>query len=268
MFFNKKDSEKNVLPFIDGLTFPIEKIFAYFREFALLICSVSLITSLLIIWLQSSFFCDKMMDEIPVCSYSSVRLIVFLLCIWFLSAMVYNRWQMIFAENYKFLDTFKKSVLKKDLKAGFILFLHFICWCSVLGGLFWLNIRKPVADWRIEAAFFVGVSLLIIVTLLLLLNFAVFQHFFKGGRFFAINKTFLVIFDNMHKPVTWFLIYFLIVVFLLKEALSSVFYNQSIVGDFRVFLMSFCSSLIFYFVVTLISGSLFYQEQQLFGEEK
>lgn len=268
MFFDKKNKEKSVLPFLEGLAFPLEKIFSNFREFAMLICSASLVTTAFCYWLMLSFSCEKYAGDVPICSYSPYRMVVFLLLILFLEAAVYSRWQSIFSENMKFLDTFKKEFFFKDLKAMLILFLYFIFWCGVIGGLFWLDIRKPVADWHMEALFFVGVSSIIIISILFLFNFAVFQHFFKGGKFFAINKTFIPIFDNIYKPFTWFLIYFLVIVILLKQVFAYVFYNSNISGDFATVLKSFCFSAIFYIIVALLSGSLFYQEKQLFAEEK
>lgn len=265
MLFNK--NEKKVLPFVDGLTFPIEKIISHFKEFLLLICSASLISSILNYWLFKSFSCTQ--DELGYsCTYSYFRAIILLLFGWYLSAAVYNRWQAVFADGKKLAETFNKEYFMKDAKAGFILLLYLVAWGMVLGGLYWLNIRVPNKDWRIETAFFMAVSFGILVFLFALLNFSVFQHFFRGGRFFAINKTFFPIFDNLYKPFAWFMIYLLIVTILLKQVFTYVFYNQHFSEGIRFCLNSFSFSAVYYTIVVFLSASLFFQERDLFAEDK
>lgn len=267
----KKSDEKNILPFIEGLIFPMAMINSHLKDFFKLTGCAACITSLITILIGRSNYCgmNQGLDTFycPFNSYAIYFVPISFLLVFLVSGFVYNKWQLIFSKNMSFLASIKEKAYIKDLKASGYLLLYLLFW-GVLGiGMFLLDRRVPNPNWIIELMFFMLVSLSILLAVILLFNFVVFQHSLNGGKVFLINKTFLPIFDSMYKLMFWFLIYFVIFIYLLKMAML-VFADKSFPVWFNLLFGEISFYFVVYSMITVFSATLFYQEKALFREEK
>ena len=270
MMNTKKSGKKNGLSFIEGLTFPIIMINSHLRDFLKLTGFAALFTSFITVIIGRSNYCgmNQGLANTLYCPFSSYAVffvpISFLLVI-LVSGFVYNRWQLIFSKNMSFSSAIKEKAIVNDFKASGYLLFYILLWGVFVVGLFLLDKRVPNPDWHKELMFFVFVSLMILLGIVLLFNFVVFQHSLSGGKFFLINKTFLPVFDNVYKIMFWFFIYFFIFVYLLKIVLL-VFADKSFPIWFNILFGEISFYFVVYSLVAIFSAALFYQEKALFGK--
>jgi len=269
-FMNNKENKKNVLPFVEGLTFPLNSVAEHSKVFFLLVSCVSFFVSLFVVLSGHSLYCE-LSPEIGAyifCSDSLATSLSALIVTFMGMVFVFNRWQIGLSDkNLGFVDLLRLKCFKKDMKAAAVILLYIGLWVIVSMGIYFLNVRKPTPDWHMELAFFVLVSSIIVFAIILLLNFVVFQHFLQGGSFFALNKTFWIIFDNIYKPISWFFIYFIIFAYITKVLLGVVF-NNGLPLWLSVFVSEFFCYFVVYSIIAVFSASLYFQEKKLFIEDK
>lgn len=260
-------TKENFVSLIDGLLYPLIAIDKNLKSFFLLDCFVSFVVSLTTVLVGRSFFCSLDVGGV-YCAENLLALFVSGCVSFWGIAFFYNRWQVIISEKKNFFEAIKEKHLKKDLKTLIVVFIYVLAWVALGLGVFLLEKRRPVEDWRMELLFFVCVSLVMIAAIFILLNFVVFQHFLNGGSFFAIRRTFWVVFDNVYKPIVWFFIYFLIFWFLCHVSRGFFETKKVLPMWLSAFVNEFFLYFNFCFLTSIIASSLFYQEKVLFSEEE
>lgn len=267
-----KTDKKSILPFIEGLTFPMTMISNHWKDFLRLVGFAAVITSFITIFMGRSNYCGLLQGlEIsfycPFSSYAAYLIPISFFVVMFFSGFVYNRWQLIFAKNMDFSAAIKEKCRKKDIKSACFLFMYILFLILLGAGLLALDRRIPNPNWQIELMFFVAVSLSILAMVILLFNFVIFQRMLSGGSFLEIKKTFMPLFDNIYKIVCWFFIYFFIFIYLLRNVVL-VFADKSFPIWFNIIFGEISFYFVIYSVVAVFSGAMFYQEKNLFSEEK
>jgi small-conductance mechanosensitive channel len=214
------------------------------------------------------YFCSfsPEISEYIFCSKAWWNVLIHYFSILFLLAYFISRWQVIFAENKNFKEVVKTKMLKQDGKSLLVVFIFFLLWAVIGIGAAYLHIRQPNPNWLIELAVFIPVSLCMIFAVILLFNFVIFQHFLQGGCFFALNKTFWPIIDNIYKYMIWFLIYILLFSFLFQQAFSIVSWGGLFLEG-RIFVTEFCVYFLIYTITALFIASLDYQEKIFFDDK-
>ncbi len=269
MFLIKDDENKANFSFIKGLVYPLMTTSDNMKNFLMLTCFFSLITTVISLSLGRAFMCglEYSFDaEVGVfCSFSVfnqvLSVLVNLVCI----SLYVNRVGMIKEKQEKNFWFLQRQGVKKELKSFFVVCLFLLFWGIICGLGYLLKIRQPVADWKIEISIFAIASLGMIVFIFLLLDFVVFVHWLKGGRFFEIKKVFWPVFDELFKLMTWFFIYLFIFSFLFLSVFRFFVRDLSFLG---VFGNEFCIYFVLYFMVAMMYFSFEYQEKTLFCTEK
>lgn len=267
----KNDENKIVIPFFEGLSFPASEISMHLKEFFGLAGGLSFLTTIIILCLGRSIFCGFDING-PIsglfCTHSITSVFVSSVVSLFSIAFFINRWHAIVFDKKSLLEAVKIKCLKKDFKAFGLVLLYLLLWLILCVAFMVLENRKANADWHVELGVFIGFSLLIVLAMFLLLNFVVFYNYLQGGRFFAVNKTFWPVFDNIYKPILWFFIYFLIFIYLFRIVFVSFMVGNSLPLWLNVFASDFCSYFLIYTVTAIIQLSLAYQAKFLFKAEE
>lgn len=268
MFFEQKteDEESIKIPFVAGLTYPIIEIRKNFKDFLLLTGLISFICSVVSLITGHSFFCGVLNESF--CSTSVISFVISsLVMLWGLGFYV-SRWMCIAFEGEHFYHAIKKNCFKQDFRAIFLVLLYFSLWAVVCFGIYFLNMRQPVSDWRIELAIFIGVSAVIIFVVILLINFVMFFRFLQHKSFMVLKQTFWPIFDNIFKLAAWFLIYFLIFFSLLRVVFFYFVSNIYLPIWIKVVGMEFFLDFIIFTVVAFFVLHFNYLSTCLFAEEE
>lgn len=264
---SKEQNRKNI-SFKEGLFFPFMTLNQHWRDFVLLTSTVSLITAVIILLTGQCIFCS-FSPEISMyifCSKAWWNVLIHYLSVFFLLTFFINRWQVIFAENKSFKEVVKLKMFKQDRKALLVVFIFFLLWFVIGIGAAYLHIRQPNPNWLVELGFFVPVSLIMVFSVFLLFNFVIFQHFLQGGSFFALNKTFWPILDNIYKYMIWFLLYVLLFSYLFQQAFRIVSFGGLFLWG-RIFVTEFCIYFLIYTIAALFMASLYYQEKIFFDKK-
>jgi len=267
----ENDENKVVIPFFEGLSFPATEVSMHLKEFIFLAGGLSFLMTIVILCLGRSLFCGFDVNgaiEGLFCSRSLINLFLSACISLFSVAVFINRWQEIVFDNKSFSDVIKLRCFKKDFKALGVVLLYLALWLILCAACMFLEARKVVADWQTELLVFVGFSLVIVFVLFLLLNFVVFYNYLQGGRFFALNKTFWPIFDNIYKPIIWFFIYFLIFIYFFKVVFVSFMVGSTFPFWLNIFACDFFCYFLIYMMTAIVQLSLAYQAKFLFKSEK
>ena len=256
------------ISFKEGLFFPYRAISKHWRNFILLTAMFSFIMSVIILLTGQNFFCSvsSEVETYIFCSAAWWNILIHYVSVFVLFAFFVNRWQAIFVENKTFEEVIKMKASRKDGKALLVVFLFFLLWGIIGVGAVYLNIRRPNSNWLVELSFFIPISLVIIFSAVLLFNFVIFQHFLQGGSFFALNKTFWPVLDNIYKYIVWFLVNVVLFLYLFQL----VFHAISLGGLFlwgRIFIVEFFAYFLMYTVAALFVASLEYQEKIFFDKK-
>jgi len=267
MLREQEDNED--ISFKEGLFFPFRMLRTHWRDFVLLSAMVSIFMSVVVLLTGQCFFCffSQEVSSYIFCSNSWINAISSYALLFCSLAFFINRCQLIFVEKQSFTDVIKVKISKKDGKALLVVFLYFLLWLVIgIGGVF-LHMRQPNPDWTIELCFFVFMSVVMVFSVVLLFNFVIFQHFLQGGPFFALNKTFWGVLDNIYSYIAWFLLYVVIFTYLFQFAIQIIFYS-GVPLLLRVFFAEFCIYFLIYTLAALIVAQLTYQEKIFFRDEK
>lgn len=265
---SSQEQNMKSISFKEGLFFPYRTISKHWRDFVLLTAMFSLIMSVIILLTGQSFFCS-VSSEIGAyifCSATWWNVLIHYVSVFVFLAFFVNRWQAIFAENKTFEEVIKMRARRKDGKALLVVFIFFLLWGIIGAGGVYLHIRHPNPNWLVELSFFIPISLVIVFAAVLLFNFVIFQHFLQGGSFFALNKTFWPVLDNIYKYMVWFLVNVVLFSYLLQSAFRII----SLGGLFlwgRVFVVEFFVYFLMYTVAALFVASLYYQEKIFFDKK-
>ena len=265
------DENKVVIPFFEGLSFPVTELSMHLKEFVCLAGFLSFLTTIIILCLGRSIFCGfDTHGEIKglFCSQSLISLLASTVVSLFSVAYFINRWHAIVFDKKSFSEAIKLKCLKKDFKALGVILLYIVLWLALFAACLFLEKRRAVADWQAELLVFIGFSLVIVLALFLLLNFVVFYNYLQGGRFFAINKTFWPVFDNIYKPIISFFIYFLIFVYFFKVVFVSFMTENTLPLWLNIFASDFFCYFLIYMVAAIVEVSLAYQAKFLFKAEE
>lgn len=267
----KNDENRIIIPFLEGLSFPASEISMHLKDFVFLAGGLSFLTTLIILCLGRSIFCGfDVSGTISglFCTRSLVNILASTIVSLLSVAFFVNRWQAIVFDKKSFSEAIKTKCLKKDFKAFGVVLLYLVLWLVLCIGCIALENRKAVPDWHVELVVFVGFSLFIVLALFLLLNFVAFYNYLQGGRFFAINKTFWPVFDNIYKPITWFFIYFLIFAYFFRIVFATFMMENSLPLWLNIFASDFFCYFLIYMVTAVIQLSLAYQAKFLFKTEE
>lgn len=267
MFEQKTEDEKGIsIPYAVGLAHPVMEIRKHFRDFLLLTGLVSFICSVVSLIVGHSFFCGVLNESF--CSTGVVSFAVSsLVMLWGLGFYV-SRWTGIVFEGFDFVQAIKCQCFKRDLKAMFLVFLYFSLWAVVFWGVYFLNMRQPVSDWREELAVFIGVSAVIIFAVILLMNFVIFFRLLQYKSIMVLKQTFWPIFDNIFKLSSWFLIYFLIFFSLLRVVFFYFVSNTYLPIWIKLIGMEFFLDFIIFTIAAFFVLHFNYLSARLFAEEE
>lgn len=255
---------KKILSFVEMGFFPFMVINRRCIDFLLLTAFVSFICSTVAFLFGRSFLCSFSGDCVSGIFSSVVSFLVF----WCGLAFFVNRWFLIAFEGVSFAEAVKKRCLKQDLRAMFLVFLYLALWGVIGFSLYFLEARKPFADWRLELLLFIGVSFVIIFAVILLLNSVIFLHYLQGENLFVLNKTFWPVLDNIFKMLIWFFIYFFVFVFCLKDVFSYFLGHKELWGWLRYWGSEFCMDFFIFAIVSILVSALKYIELVIFSGKK
>lgn len=257
---------KIVIPFFEGLIYPVNAIKSNLKNFCFLTSVFALITTIIINLLGRSVFCGLEQENSYYCSISPFNTLTsfFILLIGF--ALYTNRWDLITKNNINTKDTLKQLYYPKDLKAFIIIITNLIFWATIVLSIYLLNTKKPTPDFYFELGYFILFSLLILISIVFLLNNVIFTQFLDGKKWFVLNKTFWPIFDNIYKLFLWFLIYFIF----FAQIFRAIFLNIMNLKTTNYVYTFSCEFIFFFFLYTTFAfwiTSLRYQEKYLFSNE-
>lgn len=266
----KEEKAGVVIPFFGGLVFPFEKIGQNYKGFLGLTGGFALFSAIFSMFIGRGFACGLgVEDKMPFCTNNVLSLIVSVIMLLILTALFIRRWWLLSFKKQSFSEVVKTKVDVKDFKV--LVFL--VCFLSLLGiigvGVYALYIRKATPHLNFELAWFVFVSLFIMVAFFVLINVVLLARFLDGKNWLLLNKTALPIFDNIYKLIVWFLVYLLILAYLFQQAGSMFFACKSVfpmwlcsfIGDFSLYF-------VFYFMVACFVSLLKYQDMHIFADEE
>ncbi len=266
----KKVEKDVVFPFWEGIIFPFETIYKKVKDFCCLIGVFSLIAAVLVMAFGRSFACALGLNGWGIyCMVNPWGMLLLFVLLLFLMACFVNRWWMIAFKGMGFAEVIKIKPDTKDIKVLGFLLVYLVIFLIVGGGLYLLYSRTATPDLKLELAIFVGVSLVIVMSLVLLLNAVVFARFLEGEEWFVIRQTLLPLFDNIYKIVAWFLFYLLFFAYLMRQAGSLFFVLQRELPLFiSSFLSEFALQFVFYLVAACVVSLLKLQADCIFKDRK
>lgn len=224
------------IPFLSGLGYPLKKIKDKRNDFLYLTALISFLTTA-----AYSVF-------VPV-SFPFFAVFFLIFCGYYI-----NKWFDV-SENGEKL---KLKINLKDFKTACWFLLYLGLWVIFCFSSYILSARKPSADWREELLFFIAVSLVMVIAMLLLMNFVCFIRFLKKKKWLCLRKTFWPVLDNLYKLFGWFFIYLIFFAYIL-------YLTASLQPPLPVKL--FLSYFILYAAVAMLVSSLSYQEKFIFKDE-
>lgn len=262
-----KDGEI-VMPFVRGLMFPFETIKEHLSDFLYLTGGISLVTTLIMLLFGRSFLCNIAGNaEELYCSYNAFSFSVSSVVLLLGAGFYFSRWQLISFGGKSGREAVRCLCFKRDFQAVLFVLLYLALWAVVGGCLYFLNVRKPVDVWQQELLFFVGMSLLILASLFILINFVIFIRLLQGKKWLVINQTFWPVFDNIYKVIVWFIFYMFFFVFICRIIFVALIgggwfplWVRNIIGEFGL-------NFVLYTIVCFFVSSLNYQAQCIFGDE-
>ena len=262
--FSKNKSGDNEITFAESLSYPMTLIFSHFKAFLILAGVVSLFVSLVTFASGRSFFCGLQIGSF--CSNSGYAAILSLIVNLYGMAFFVNRWQKIACENMGIRKAISDKCLAKDMKAVGVILFYFFLWGVVFGCAFLLKQRSVTDDVSVELGFFMIVSGIIIVCLLLLLNFVGFYRYLQGGKFFTFHRTVGKSLDKFYTFISVFFIYMIIFVFFIFRG-EGLFREYISYGILVEYLGEFYLYFIFCTILAVFVGSFEYQQKKLFADK-
>lgn len=253
-----------IMPFWKGFLYPLRKIAQSGSKFFILTGGFSFVCALLSSALGRSFLCGVGID-LPGIYCSSSLLSVFLSAFIFIacSGCYISSWYNISENN----QNVKVHFGVKELKIASCVLGYCLCWIVLSGLAYVLTARIPVPDWKVELAFFCGISLIMMFVLYVLLNAVVVVRFLQAKKEWYLRKVFVVVWDNLYKPFAWFFIYVLFFSLFLRDCL--VFFVRY--EHFPVWLNAFCGDFAFYFLlywgIAVFISVLVYQAKYIYADE-
>ena len=265
MMKNTADSDKGVvIPFVDGFVYPIKKISANFRGFCMLTAVMALGNALIALLCGRGFFCGRAMEMSGFyCSIGLANLLVSVIALLFGIAMYANRWFQISESGEKIDFKVKRSDI---VMLGFVV-TYFALWGGIGIGAYVLNVRKASANFYEEVIFFLLVSLCMLAAGWLLLNYVLLILKLQGKKWLLLGQTFWPLFDNIHKIFVWFLFFFLILAYLLRNVLSFFGTDKFLFSALSNLAGEFCFYFIIYLTVAVFVSSMAYQAQYIFNNK-
>lgn len=237
--------EKNKLvkmSFVKGLTYSFNSILDNFMGFMFF----SLICSLFSSVLKTIF--DGTNNILFYLSF----IVLFLLNVSFFI----NCWFSILLGDNKIKGILKSFSVKKLFRTLLFVFLNIFTWSIIIGASAFLYKRVAELNIWLEIFIYLGLSFIIILCFLFLLNFVVFICFLKKEKWLVFHKNFWAIYDNVNKIMGWIFVLF-IMFFVLSYELSSVF----VMPDFLTVTLKMW---VFYFCLAFYVSNLNYQYEEIF----
>lgn len=263
----KKDKEV-VIPFWGGVIFPLEIIAKRFKDFFLLVSGFSFLSAIISMVFGRSFACG-LDDELFFCGNNVWNSFIVLVVAFVFSVMFIRCWWFLGFKEKSLSEVLKMKAGVMDLKiAGFL--LGGLCFLGVLGGgVYVLLSREATPQFDFELAWFVFVSLFIIVALFVLLNAVVFIRFLDGKKWLVFHETGWPIFDNVYKLMGWFLFYLLFILYFIRQVgRLFIFCRQILPMVVASFIADFALYFVFYLAIACVISLLKYQEKCIFANEE
>lgn len=182
----------------------------------------------------------------------AIYVVLFLLTVSFFI----NCWFKVLNKESK-IKVILKSILIKDVfrTLAFVL-ANIVAWCVIVGSSLFLYNRVATLGFGLEILIYLGLSIIVILCFLFLLNFVVFICFLKKEKCLIFRNHFFALYDNVNQIIGWTFFLF-IMFFVLSREVSSIFILPT-------FFVSIINMWCFYFCLAFYISILNYQYEKIF----
>ncbi len=242
----KKNNDLVKMGFLKGLKVSFDSILDNFKSFMFFSVLCALFSSCLT--LVSEIKENRMFLFVVFI----LSVVLFLLIV----SLFINCWFNILNKENKIKEILKSISLKDVFRTLFFVLANIIAWGGIVASSIFLYNRVVTLSFGLEILIYLGLSVVIFICFLFLLNYVVFIRFLKKENWLIFRSHFWALYDNVNQILGWTFFLF-IMFFVLSRELSSIFVSYS-------FLVKLVNIWSFYFCLAFYISILNYQYEKIF----